>query len=106
MDELETIRRDFTLEKEKYEQQEDEIVFNKKKDISMLEDLLEETHYTMLRYLNQIDPDSFNNGKQVIDRLCYEVEEEAEIERKKIAQLSEELEETYYRNLKKIGDEQ
>lgn len=99
MKELENIEKEYRLKSRIYEEQENDLIRQRKKGIATLEEVQVRSRY----YLKDFVPDSelLTRGLHQIEQMKEEVLEIERVERQKIVRKIEDLDEYYYSQLKK-----
>ncbi|MCA5013713.1 MULTISPECIES: hypothetical protein [unclassified Enterococcus] len=104
MDQQERLKTEYLKKKRQFEEKEDDILFQRDQGIRDLEEVADMTHY----YLKDYVPDQafIIQAVHKLDRLKDEVYEAAQYDRKQIEREIEDLDETYYREIRILSDQE
>lgn len=104
LDQQEAIKIDYLKKKRQFEEKEDDILFQRDQGIRDLEEIADRTHYYLKDYVP--DQEFIIQAVHKLERLKDEVYEAAQHDRKQIEQEIEELDETYYREIRILSDQE
>ncbi|WP_429948307.1 hypothetical protein [Enterococcus sp. AZ101] len=104
MDQQEAIKIDYLKKKRQFEEKEDDILFQRDQGIRDLEEIADRTHCYLKDYVP--DQEFIIQAVHKLERLKDEVYEAAQHDQKQIEQEIEELDETYYREIRILSDQE
>lgn len=98
------VEESYFQKKRAYEEQEAELLQQRKKGIRDLEEIGESAHY----YLNDFAPDMelINEGLRQLDYLKEEVFESAKMQQKQLQQKMDDLEEAYFKEIRSLSEQE
>ncbi|EOH95818.1 hypothetical protein UAY_03244 [Enterococcus moraviensis ATCC BAA-383] len=102
MDQQEAIKIDYLKKKRQFEEKEEDILFQRDQGIRAVEEIADRTHYYLKDYVP--DQEFIIQAVHKLDRLKEEVYEAAQQDRKQIERKVEELDDTYYRDIRTLSD--
>ncbi|MBL1226566.1 hypothetical protein [Enterococcus sp. BWR-S5] len=104
MEKQELLESDFRLKKRNYEEKEEEILFERDKGIQDLEEIADRAQYYLKDYV--AEQEVIAQALRNLEDMKEEVYEAAQHDRKKIEREVEELEDNYYRDLRKLSEQE
>ncbi|WP_375180613.1 hypothetical protein [Enterococcus rotai] len=104
MDQEAVLKLDYLNKKRQFEEKEDDILFQRDQGIHDVEEVADMTHYYLKDYVP--DQEFIIQAVHKLDRLKEEVYEAAKHDRKQVEREIEELDETYYRALRTLSDQE
>lgn len=104
MDQQEVLKIDYLSKKRKFEEKEDDILFQRDCGIRDLEEIADRTHYYLKDYVP--DQEFIIQAVHKLDRMKEEIYEAAQHDRKQIEREIEELDDTYYRAIRTLSDQE
>jgi len=104
LDKQEELHVEYRLKKKAYEEEEEELYKYREKAISTIEEVQERSHYYLKKYT--LDNEGLRKGFQQTEHLIEDVWESTSEELLKLSKKVEDLEEDYYRKLKRLNESQ
>ena len=104
MDQSEVLKTDYLKKKRQFEEKEDDILFKRDQGIRDVEEIADMTHYYLKNYVP--DQEFIIKAVHKLDRLKEEVYEAAQHDRKQVVRKIEDLDETYYRAVRTLSDQE
>lgn len=104
MDQFEKMKREYDLKRKNYEEQEEVLRLHKKQCIASIEDVQDRSYFYLKDFLP--DRDILDMGLQEVEYIKEEFLEDARKQFKELKRKTEDLEEDYYNQLRKLREKE
>lgn len=101
MDKQDTLDQEYRLKRRAYEEEEDDLLLQRDKGLFLLEEVGDKLNYYYKDSAQ--DYDIIRDGLHGLYELKEELEETTKIERKQLERKMDDLEDTYYRQLRELS---
>lgn len=104
MDQQEVLKNDYLSKNRQFEEKEEALLFQRDHGLRDLEEIADRTHYYLKEYVP--DQEFIRQAVHALDRMKEEIYAAAQHDRKQIRREIEKLDNTYYRAIRTLYDQE